>query len=186
MATTRLSATSTSLASHVRPRLLVVDVLPHSANFEPLRTRRGELETYWKFTQKQPLDAALLPRVGGGGESGIHLDGMGSPTEVQISQSWVFHVNKALHITVRHILFDPRTEIGQCLCMVEDPAVRRSLLHRAAFPWLLWRQVEGMVQCNESQKRMQIECAESAQACRSCRTRARHTTRPLAGSAGDL
>jgi hypothetical protein len=35
----------------------------------------------------------------GGAESGIHLDGMGSPTEVQISQSWVFHVGKALHIT---------------------------------------------------------------------------------------
>ncbi len=156
----------------------------------PISNRYEPAVVSWKLTGNLLRNSlsmpALLPRVGGGGESGIHLDGMGSPTEVQISQSWVFHVNKALHITVRHILFDPRTEIGQCLCMVEDPAVRRSLLHRAAFPWLLWRQVEGMVQCNESQKRMQIECAESAQACRSCRTRACHTTRPLAGSAGDL
>lgn len=75
-----------------------------------------------------------MPCVGGGGESGIHLDGMGSPTEVQISQSWVFHVNKALHITVRHVLFDIRTETGQCLCVTEDPTIRRSLLHLAAFP----------------------------------------------------
>lgn len=35
----------------------------------------------------------------GGAESGIHLDGIGSPTEVQIYSCWFFHVNKGLHIT---------------------------------------------------------------------------------------
>jgi len=34
----------------------------------------------------------------GGAEAGIHLSGMGSPTEVQIYACWVFHVNKALFI----------------------------------------------------------------------------------------
>lgn len=41
----------------------------------------------------------ITGRTQGGGEAGIHLDGLGSPTEVQISQTWVFHVNRALHIT---------------------------------------------------------------------------------------
>ncbi len=45
----------------------------------------------------------------GGAEAGIHLVGMGSPTEVQIYSCWAFHVNKALHIQA---LSDPASHEG--------------------------------------------------------------------------
>ncbi len=34
--------------------------------------------------------------------AGIHLDGTGKPTEIQISQCWVFNHARGIYMTVRH------------------------------------------------------------------------------------
>ena len=35
--------------------------------------------------------------------AGIHLDGTGKPTEIQISQCWVFNYARGIYMTVRYL-----------------------------------------------------------------------------------
>ena len=72
--------------------------------------------------------------------AGIHLDGMGKPTEIQISQCWVFNHARGIYMTVRtEPMLDPGAVARICERASEDsacvqahsgcPTVRPSILH---------------------------------------------------------
>lgn len=81
------------------PRICVEQLEIRGDNGDTQGWRRGMLLDHGHHAVINNVHITGMTR--GGAESGIHLDGAGSPTEVQIYSCWVFHVNKGIHVTGR-------------------------------------------------------------------------------------